>query len=220
MAGPSSRKYPRRQPELYSPALLLWLIALAAAMAVLARSSARHPLLPLDLPVAWAVQKVFPLPEDLALWITQTADKPWCFFLAALCAVGAWLLSGWRAAALAVAVFFLPWLLALWLSPLVAQPRPSPELITVVGHPTGYAFPSVFAVVYMATFGYLGVLAWARGRGVSRLIVPVLAVLLLALGAVARIDLGAHWPSDILAGYLLGFWWILALLPLSRGDRD
>jgi hypothetical protein len=37
----------------------------------------------------------------------------------------------------------------------------------VIGHPKGYAFPSIFGLVYAATFGYIGLLAAARLHGIS-----------------------------------------------------
>jgi membrane-associated phospholipid phosphatase len=106
--------------------------------------------------------------------------------------------------------------LRIWLSPLIAQPRPSPELIQVVGHPKGYAFPSIFGLVYAATFGYLWLLTGTQCRGTLRVFIPLVAVSLLLIGACARIVLGAHWPSDLWVAYLIGLFWIAALLPFSR----
>ena len=175
--------------------------------------------------LARALQSLAFLPLSWASWITATADKPWRFALLALVVVVAWLLCGWRAASASVPVFFGLWLFGIWLSPLIAQPRPSPELIRVVGHPKGYAFPSIFGLVYVATFGYLGLLARTQCRGALRVLIPLVAVLALLIGADSRIVLGAHWPSDLWVAYLIGLLWIFALLPFSwrkanldRGD--
>lgn len=128
------------------------------------------------------------------------------------------MISGWRAALLAFPIFLGLWLFGLWLSPHVAQPRPSPELITVIGHPKGYSFPSISGLVYASTFGYLGLLAAVRLHGVGAILIPISAAAMLILGAWARIVLGAHWPSDLWASYLMGFLWVELLLPLSRRD--
>jgi len=203
-------------PPACTPALRLGLSGSALALALLTWAASMLPCLPGDLFVARTVQSSLGLPSHIAVWITQTADRPGCFVLAALTVAGGWFLGGWRAGILAVPVILGAWLSAVWLSPMVAQQRPSPDLVQVLGSPKGYGFPSIFAVVYMTTFGYLGALAGARTRGALRVIVPALAVAILATGAVARIGLGAHWPSQILGGCILGLLWILPALALAR----
>lgn len=192
------------------------LVVLAVLDAALIIAAARMPYFPGDLAFARFVQSAAPMPAGVAQWITATADKPGCFVLLALTFLIAWLISGWRAALVSVAVFFGLWFFGIWLSPIAAQPRPSPDLIQVAGHPKGYAFPSIFGLIYMATFGYVGVVAAMRYRGALRWIITVAAIVILAIGAIARIDLGAHWPSDLWVAYLIGLFWILLLLPFGE----
>jgi membrane-associated phospholipid phosphatase len=40
--------------------------------------------------------------------------------------------------------------------------------------------------------------------------------LLLFVGGSARIVLGAHWPSDVVASYLIGLVWAALLVSLSQ----
>jgi len=103
---------------------------------------------------------------------------------------------------------------------MVAQPRPTSELINVVGHPKGYSFPSIFGLIYGATFGYAGVLALVRLRGVARTLVCVIALFFLLAGIDARVVLGAHWPSDLLASYMFALTLIVALLPLVGSSAE
>ncbi len=181
----------------YSSRLSGGLVALGFVNVLLIVAATRMPYFPTDLLVARTLQSLAFFPLSWASSITATADKPWCFALLALVAMVAWLLCGWRAALVALPVFFGLWLFGIWLSPLIAQPRPSPELIRVVGHPKGYAFPSVFGLVYVATFGYLGLLVGTQCRGILRVLIPLVAVLAFLIAACARIVLGAHWPSDL-----------------------
>ena len=211
--------------RVYSSRLIGGLLALGFVNVLLIVAAARMAYFPTDLFLARGLQSLAFLPLRWAAWITATADKPWCFALLALVVVVAWLLCGWRAALVALPVFFGLRLFGIWLSPLIAQPRPSPELLFVVGHPKGYAFPSLFGLVYIATFGYLGLLVGTQCRGALRILIPLVAVLALLIGACARIVLGAHWPSDLWVAYLIGLLWIFALLPFSwrkanldRGD--
>jgi membrane-associated phospholipid phosphatase len=204
----------------YNARLFGVLLVLGFVNILLIVAAARMAYFPTDLPIARGLQSLAPLSLSWASSITATADKPWCFVLLALTVMVAWLLRGWSAALVALPVFFGLWLFGIWLSPLIAQPRPSPELIQVIGHPKGYAFPSIFGLVYAATFGYLGLLAGTQCRGAVRLLIPLVAVSALLIGACARIVLGAHWPSDLWVAYLLGLFWIAALLPFSSRKSE
>ncbi len=68
-------------------------------------------------------------------------------------------------------------------------------------------FPSGHAVYAMAFFGSLGWLAWRRRQ---REAVAVCVFAILAMGP-ARVLSGSHVVSDVLAGYLFGAGWLLAL---------
>lgn len=176
------------------------------------------PYLPGDLTLARGIQTLGPVSNALAQWTTKSAETPWSFILLGLSVLGAWAISGRRAALLAFPVFFGLWLFGIWLSPLIAQPRPSPDLIGVIGRPRGFSFPSIFGLIYASTFGYIALLALARSRGPAAIFIAVACALVLLVGASARIVLGAHWPSDLWVAYLMGAFWIELLLPLSRGD--
>jgi len=203
---------------LYSKWRLVFLAVLAVTLALLCFAAARLPYLPGDIAFAKAIQASVPIPTSLAQWITATALPPWCFILLGLTVAIAWLISGWRAGLLGLPVFFGLWLFGIWLSPLISQPRPSPDLIAVVGRPKGFAFPSIFGLIYGATFGYIVLLAPRRSATPGAILISLLAGLALLLGAAARIVLGAHWPSDLWVAYLMGLFWIEVLLPISRGD--
>ena len=104
------------------------------------------------------------------------------------------------------------WVLGVVLSPAIGRPRPSPELVRVFRPLTGYSFPSLFALRYAATFGFLAVLALAKGSGPLRSALLVACVALLMLGFVARVALAAHWPSDVIISYYLGLLWAAFLI--------
>jgi undecaprenyl-diphosphatase len=72
-------------------------------------------------------------------------------------------------------------------------------------HPSGFSFPSGHAVASAAFYPLLG---WVllRRRGVAAGVVGYGTGALFALFVgVGRLYLGVHWPSDVLAGWLLGF---------------
>lgn len=201
---------------MYTTKSLALIVLGAIASALVCFAAARAPYFPTDLAIAKAVQSALAGPPGWAQWITQTADMPWCFALLGLTMIAAWALDGWRAALVSLPVFFGLWGFGVWISPHIAQPRPAADLIRVVGHPKGYAFPSIFGLIYIATFGYIGMLAWTRPRFAMKTVIVVLVKLTLIIGACARIVLGAHWPSDLWAAYLMGCVWIGMLMPFAR----
>jgi membrane-associated phospholipid phosphatase len=180
---------------------VLLLLAVAAAVA-----ASRRAYFPGDVAAARAVQSLAGDGLGWAKAMTETARVPWNFALAAATAALAWLLGGRRAALLALVSFAALSLLAVPLQDLVARPRPSPALVRVAGSSSGYSFPSVFALTYGATVGFLMLLALRHQSARVRLVVPLLG------GALLAAELGAHWPSDVLFSYLLALLWAGGLL--------
>ncbi|MGH9936139.1 MAG: phosphatase PAP2 family protein [Blastocatellia bacterium] len=195
-----------------------WDIALIAALLLSALAS-RFAYFPGDVEITRFLQSLLPRDLGWAQVITNTARSPWNFALLVLTGGVSWALAGWRAAALAIASFAVMLALGPWMQNLIERPRPSPTLVRVAGASSGYSFPSIFALTYASTFGYLLLLARAErpasSGGLGRF-VTISCSSLLIIGGVARIVLGAHWPSDVLAGYLIGFVWAALLIRLIR----
>jgi len=154
---------------------------------------------------------LLPESKQWAKVLSSTAKTPWVFGLLAVTFVLSWLIAGWRAGLLSIASFVGLWLLGNWLGPLIAQPRPSPELVQVAEATPGSAFPSIFAFNYIATVGFLAVVAAAKSSGHLRWVLLVTCTALLVIGGIARIDLAAHWPSDVAISYVIGLLWVTAL---------
>ncbi len=90
--------------------------------------------------------------------------------------------------------------------------RPRPELFVIqtpYARPLSTSFPSGHATGAVALYLILGyLLARMGGSRVFSWIVTVLAaVLVLGIG-LSRVYLGVHYPSDVVAGYLMGFGWV------------
>ena len=126
-----------------------------------------------------------------------------------------WVLAGWRAALLSILSLVGMWVLGAVLGPIIARPRPSPELVRVFRPLTGSSFPSLFALRYAATFGFLAVLVTEKTSGALRPVLLTVCGALLMLGFVARVALAAHWPSDVIISYYLGLLWAAFLLRFS-----
>jgi membrane-associated phospholipid phosphatase len=89
----------------------------------------------------------------------------------------------------------------------------------MMGSSSGYSFPSIFALTYAATVGYLAILVWHAGAGRMRWAVVLACALLMFIGGSARIVLGAHWPSDVVVSYLIGLVWAALLVFLSQAHK-
>ena len=117
---------------------------------------------------------------------------------------GIWLvaLGAFSAEAMTGAVVFL-------VKHIVERPRPFILLSDVyrIGHATSPSFPSGHAAVYAAGAGFL--MLWFKKFQPFWMIV-------LFLGGFGRIYQGMHYPSDVLAGWLIGLffaWLTVSVLP-------
>lgn len=96
--------------------------------------------------------------------------------------------------------------------------RPRPDLIADgIAAPALHSFPSGHAALVFTVYGFMTWL-WVRSsRSISE---KILAILLFILGAglvsTARLELGAHWVSDIIAGFLIGAVWLPVIIVAVR----
>lgn len=80
-----------------------------------------------------------------------------------------------------------------------------------------HSFPSGHMVHTTVLYGFLAYLWCRSSRSIlERILAVALCAAWVALVAVARLVLGTHWPSDILAGALLGFLLALTLAAAHR----
>jgi len=95
----------------------------------------------------------------------------------------------------------------------VGQSRP-PAMFWI-GHFDGAAFPSGHATQTVAFYGMLAIILsvgrWPRARVLLWLGAALISIV---VGA-SRLYLGAHWLTDVLAGYALGAAWVALVLATS-----
>ena len=190
--------------------LILLFVAVFATVA-----ACRYAYFPGDVTVERFVQSLAPKSMNWALWITKSAAFPWNLIFLAITFFISWGVAGWRVALFSILSFAGMLILGTLLSPIVARPRPSPLLVHVVGSPSGYSFPSIFALTYGSTLGYLAIRAARKKSGVLWTILLFLCCAFLITGGLARIVLGAHWPSDILISYFIALLWAFFLLRVA-----
>ncbi len=90
--------------------------------------------------------------------------------------------------------------------------RARPELLERLGHADGYSFPSGHSLSSATIFTTFAILAFyqTNNRSIHALCFGA-AIVMTALVAFSRVYLAVHFPSDVIAGVLLGITWALAL---------
>ncbi len=97
----------------------------------------------------------------------------------------------------------------------VCRKRPADPLVRVVRIIREPSFPSGHVMHYLATFGFLAAAAVAnlRPSRLRRAVVAACAAMIALVGP-SRVYLGAHWPSDVGAGYVCGGLYLGGMLEL------
>jgi membrane-associated phospholipid phosphatase len=95
---------------------------------------------------------------------------------------------------------------------LVNRPRPSTMLVAAPSSsfPSGHALEATSALLALLAF-LLPMLSRAMGR-----VAMALTALSLLLAGIARVALNVHYPSDVLAGWSLGYLYFLLCLLVFR----
>jgi undecaprenyl-diphosphatase len=104
---------------------------------------------------------------------------------------------------------------------LMRRPRPDhPEILVTKARIGGTSFPSGHVINYIGIYGTLAFLAnrFVRPAALRRAIVGGLMSMIALVGP-SRIYLGHHWFSDVLASYLLGTSYLMALTSIYRRLR-
>ncbi|HWS94259.1 MAG TPA: phosphatase PAP2 family protein [Mycobacterium sp.] len=107
---------------------------------------------------------------------------------------------------------------------LVNRPRPSTMLVPAAStsFPSGHALEATSALLALLTF-----LLPMMSRSIGHIAIAVTALSMLSVG-IARVALNVHYPSDVMAGWSLGYlYFLLCLLvfrpapsaPLGGGER-
>lgn len=116
-----------------------------------------------------------------------------------------------RAALLLALVSVLSWLTAEGLKYAIARPRP--PLVDARVLETSFSFPSSHATLAAAFYGAAAYFLFhGLRRDTAKIVAGMLAALLILLVGVSRAYLGVHFPSDVLAGWMLGLLWLTLLV--------
>lgn len=202
---------------------ILWPSLLAAAVALGAYSTQAGQAT-WEVEATRALQAWSPAPmRDVAEFMTALGQSQWYL---ATAVVGATVLFAARHAWLAcglIAASFLRTTSPL-LKDLVGRDRPSPALVDVADRLSSPSFPSGHVLGATLIYGFLiyaveVAVPWAW---LKRTVQAGLAAMILLMGY-ARVELGEHWPIDVLGGWIIGALMIAGLAWMHRrvdGPRE
>ena len=161
----------------------------------------------------WIHQSATPILDSIMLNITGLADPP--MVAAIFFGTTFWL---WRRRKYSqIKVFAIACIggLALNIGLKIFFAKPRPQLWHQLIVETSSSFPSGHALGSMVVYGFLAYLLATEFPRSSRLIYAVMTGLILLIG-LSRLYLGVHWLTDVIAGYLVGFLWVITCISILK----
>ncbi|MEH1867188.1 MAG: phosphatase PAP2 family protein [Nostoc sp.] len=96
--------------------------------------------------------------------------------------------------------------------------KPRPELWHQLISEKSFSFPSGHALGSMVLYGFIAHELATHYPRFAKLIYSLTVILIAAIG-ISRLYLGVHWPTDIIAGYGVGFLWLMICITMLKLQR-
>ena len=161
----------------------------------------------------WIHQGANPLLDRLMLLVTGLGDPGWAIGI--VVGVLVWTVGRrhYQDAGLFLVTCLGGLVLNIGLKQIFAKTRPElwPRLISE----HSYSFPSGHAIGAVVLYGGLAYLFAQRWPRQTIWIYSVTTILISAIGF-SRLYLGVHWPTDIIAGYLVGGLWLFGCIQIAQ----
>jgi undecaprenyl-diphosphatase len=163
-----------------------------------------------DAILQWINTHSNPTLDSIALQITAVGNGATVAAITLILIAFLWVLKQRGAVLLLVMSVVGSDLMQLVLKAAFQRPRPEQFVIqTPFARPVSTSFPSGHATGALALYLVLGyLLTRLGGRGPLHWLATVVFGLLIVAIGLSRMYLGVHYPSDVLAGYLIGFVWV------------
>jgi undecaprenyl-diphosphatase len=98
----------------------------------------------------------------------------------------------------------------------ISRQRPPADIVHILSPTTGFSFPSGHAVFFTWMSFMVAFSLAPKIAPTFRPLLWIFAAMVIVLTCIARVWAGAHWPSDVLGGVLLGIAWSAFVLWLPE----
>ncbi len=178
----------------------------------LARWAHRHPYSVIDIVLSRFVQRKHSSRKSSTILVSNTIFCSPGFLNAYVLPISIflWMMRKRLEACMLAATCWMSGLSEVILREVVKRPRPKEPLVFVNAQSRGKSFPSGHVTASVNFWGWLFIVRMMHRKKQEPvrdllLIIPLLIILSVGL---ARIYLGDHWSTDVLAGYLFGGGWL------------
>jgi membrane-associated phospholipid phosphatase len=174
----------------------------------------QNQVLPTDIPIARFIQQFNWGPVVYPMELINASAGIWQVLLGAVAVAALFVLE--RRAGWLMLIGSISSLFDNLIKLVISRQRPPADLVHVLSPTTGFSFPSGHAVFFTWMAFMIAVSVAPKIRPVFRPVLWSLVVVVLVLTCIARVWAGAHWPSDVIGGVLLGIGWSAFVLWLPE----
>lgn len=194
--------------------VLYMLFGVLATIGILTLLVMLFPTFFLDIKVSQEIQKEgrFILPFFMA--IISFFGTPFVAVLIGILTAGTFFFLSYKREAAFVLFTFFATVVTIAIKLLVNRPRPTEDLVDVFSRLSDPSFPSGHVVHYTVFYGFLIVSMFfvKKLHFLLRVSIALISLGLLSSIAISRVYLGAHWFTDVVGGYLVGFLLLVILV--------
>ena len=169
---------------------------------------------PFDVPIARFIQQLNWGPVVYPMELINASAGIWQVLIGAVAVIG--LVIWERRAGWLMLIGSISSLLDNIIKLIISRQRPPADIVHILSPTTGFSFPSGHAVFFTWMAFMIAVSLAPKIRPVFRPIMWSLVVVVIVLTCIARVWAGAHWPSDVIGGVLLGIGWSAFVLWLPE----
>jgi membrane-associated phospholipid phosphatase len=174
----------------------------------------QNAVLPSDVPIARFIQQLNWGPVVYPLELINASAGIWQVLLGAVAVVALFILE--RRAGWLMLIGSISSLFDNIIKLVISRQRPPADLVHILSPTTGFSYPSGHAVFFTWMSFMVAVSIAPKIRPAYRPILWILAAIVIVLTCIARVWAGAHWPSDVIGGVLLGIGWSAFVLWLPE----